>query len=220
MTTAANSIEFSLSRGQSPDGVDYQILGITLSQQIISPEDLGTIELPRGIDTRMGVILDGRGPIWLYGYLIHELHPTAWVACHDPRLGAVVVATHVKGVAVGQVIRLGSGGDRLHPALMVVGPPDSGKSVFSHRLFQTLLSSYPNIYLQRANWDGEGNYTLELPPDLDPEVFKAANKGQLTDSFFSLPFWSNFVITSAKRLNNCGCGGNGAAGETADFRGL
>ena len=103
---------------------------------------------------------------------------------------------------------------------MVVGPPDSGKSVFSHRLFQTLLSSYPNIYLQRANWDGEGNYTLELPPDLDPEVFKAANKGQLTDSFFSLPFWSNFVITSAKRLNNCGCGGNGAAGETADFRGL
>lgn len=192
VTTAARGIQFSLSRGQSPDGVEYQVLGIKLTQQIVSPEDLGTIELPQGIDTRIGVILDGRGPIWLYGYLIHELHPTAWVACNDPRLGAVVVATHRKGVAVGQVIELGQGGDRLHPALMVVGPPDSGKSVFSHCLFQTLLTVNPNVYLQRANWDGEGNYTLELPPGEDPERFKAANKGRLTDNFF--PYHSGAIL--------------------------
>lgn len=192
MTTGSIGIEFQLRRGQSPQGLDYQVLQIQLTDSIVGPDELGAIALPKGIDTRIGVILDGRAPIWLYGYLIHELHPTAWVACHDPRLGGVVVATHVKGVQVGEVIPLLPDGDRLHPALMVVGPPDSGKSVFSHRLFQTLLANYPNIYLQRANWDGEGNYTLELPPDQDPEVFKAANKGGLTERFF--PYHANSIL--------------------------
>jgi CRISPR-associated protein, Csx3 family len=42
-----------------------------------------------------GIVIEGRGAIWLYGYLVHECHPAAWVGCYDPRLdGAVVVATH------------------------------------------------------------------------------------------------------------------------------
>jgi CRISPR-associated protein Csx3 len=192
--TTNRGVQFKLSRGRTREGLDYQVLAIELTRpdRLVSPEDLGAIELPPGIDTRVGVAIDGRGPIWLYGYLIHELHPTAWVACNDPRIGAIVVATHTKGVRVGQILQLGQVTDTLNPALMVVGPPDSGKSVFSHRLFQSLIEVNSNIYLQRANWDGEGNYTLELPPDLDAEGFKATNKGGLSDRFF--PYHARAIL--------------------------
>ena len=42
------------------------------------------------------MIVEGRAPIWRYGMALHRLHasPVAAVALYDPRLGAVVVATH------------------------------------------------------------------------------------------------------------------------------
>lgn len=53
----------------------------------------------------LGVVLSGRGPIWLYAYLTHYYHPTAWVATYDPRLsGAVVVQSHHPDYNVGDVI--------------------------------------------------------------------------------------------------------------------
>lgn len=131
--------------------------------------------------------------MWLYTYLVHECHPTVWVACFDPRLGAVVTTTHSKLVSIGQVIPLDElnlelslvGFNQLGPALLVVGPPDSGKSVLSHQLFVTLVKDDPDIYLQRAHWDGEGNWILELPENTaEREAFKLANKGTLTERFF------------------------------------
>ena len=52
------------------------------------------------------VIVEGRAPIWRYGMALHLLHasPAAAVAFYDPRLGAVVVATHSREWAVGQVV--------------------------------------------------------------------------------------------------------------------
>ena len=74
----------------------------------IEPRDLKKIE-PPPVDLGRGVVLSGRGPIWLYGFLIHHYHPAAWVATFDPRLkGAVVVQSHVKGVSEGDVIPVGS----------------------------------------------------------------------------------------------------------------
>ena len=75
----------------------------------------------------------------------------------------------------------------LGAGLLVVGPPDSGKSVLSHQIFSTLVRDYPNIYLQRAHWDEEGNWILELPEsatDEERETLKRANKGTLTENFF------------------------------------
>lgn len=180
-------IALSLSSHQTPQGLPYQRLAIDLTRKdrIIEPTALAAIELPPGIDTTQGVVITGRAPIWLYATLVHELHPTAWVACHDPRLGAVVVATHSTQVDMGQVIQLEPPAPTgLGPAVMVVGPPDSGKSVLSHALFQALIATNPNIYLQRANWDGEGNYVLELPAEIDAEVYKRQNKGGMSDRFF------------------------------------
>lgn len=52
------------------------------------------------------VVVEGRGPIWRYAMALHRLHgsPAAAVAVYDPRLGAVVVASHSPQFTEGQVI--------------------------------------------------------------------------------------------------------------------
>jgi CRISPR-associated protein Csx3 len=47
----------------------------------------------------------GRAPIWRYGMALHLLHGSSAAArAADPRLGAVVVASHSPGWVVGQVL--------------------------------------------------------------------------------------------------------------------
>ncbi|RCJ31806.1 CRISPR-associated protein Csx3 [Nostoc punctiforme NIES-2108] len=201
-----------LSESLVVQNLKYQVLSVELtsSDRLIEPQNIKNLELPSGIDTTGGVIISGRAPMWLYSYLTHALHPTAWVACYDPRLGAVVSATNSRQVCIGQVIPVSPPNGRqnhglaqekrnvetgLCPALMVVGPPDSGKSVLSHALFQALLSGHPDIYLQRAHWDGEGNYVLELSSqttDEEIESFKLRNKGALTERFF--PYHAQAIL--------------------------
>ena len=52
------------------------------------------------------VIIEGRAPIWRYGMALHLLHgsPAAAVAFYDPRLGAVVVASHSPAFHKGQIL--------------------------------------------------------------------------------------------------------------------
>jgi CRISPR-associated protein Csx3 len=195
----ASPIQLELSPPQQIAALHYQLLTIHLvsSDRLIAPEDLTDLELPSGIDTTGGIVITGRAPIWLYAHLVHELHPTAWVACFDPRLGAVVVSTHSRQTHIGQVIPLprSQGRPRLGNALMIVGPPDSGKSVLSHALFKALLQKYPDVFLQRAQWDGEGNWILELPEeatDSDREAFKLVYKGSLTQQFF--PYHAQAIL--------------------------
>ncbi|MCK9566531.1 MAG: CRISPR-associated protein Csx3 [Methanothrix sp.] len=49
------------------------------------------------------MIVEGRAPIWCYGMALHKLHPSpaTAIAFYDPRLGAVVVATHIHAVTGG-----------------------------------------------------------------------------------------------------------------------
>ena len=96
-------VTLRLSSDHQINGLAFQIIEISLDG-VATPDDLSQLRLPAGIDTRMGVILTGRAPIWLYGWLVHECHFTRWVACNDPRLGAVVVESHTPEVRVGQVI--------------------------------------------------------------------------------------------------------------------
>jgi CRISPR-associated protein Csx3 len=95
-------------------GLPYQHLHIHIATAdgLIEPADLKGLALPSGMVWSQGVVLEGKAPIWLYSYLVHECHAAVWVACFDPRLGdgtadsggAVVVATHSRQVAVGQVL--------------------------------------------------------------------------------------------------------------------
>jgi CRISPR-associated protein Csx3 len=201
------ALHLQLSDRQTYQGLTYQVLQVelTASDRLIEPQDLVDLQLPVGIDTVGGVVISGRAPVWLFAYLTSVLHPTAWVGCYDPRLGTVIVATNSRQVRVGDVISIHPDNgrksptetpitDKLSPALMIVGPPDSGKTVFSHALFQALLPNHPDIYLQRAHWDGEGNYILELDgvSDDEIEVFKAYNRGKLTPRFF--PYHADAIL--------------------------
>ncbi|MGD1932333.1 MAG: CRISPR-associated ring nuclease Crn3/Csx3 [Leptolyngbyaceae cyanobacterium] len=199
VTTLASNVHLTLSEPQTTDNLRFQLLSVALTSldRLMTPADLRSLRLPPGIDPTGGIIISGRAPIWLYAHLIHELHPTAWVACYDPRLGAVVVTTHCQQVRVGQIIplQLSQGRPRLGAALLIVGPPDSGKSVLSHALFNALIADYPDIFLQRAQWDGEGNWILELPnaaTEEDREAFKLAYKGELTDTFY--PYQAQAIL--------------------------
>jgi CRISPR-associated protein Csx3 len=76
---------------------------IGVSAPITPAEPLPPLpEIPRG----SLVIVEGRAPIWRYGMALHLLHgsPAAAIAFYDPRLGAVVVASHSREWTVGDVI--------------------------------------------------------------------------------------------------------------------
>lgn len=72
---------------------------------VLEPEDLLSIK-PPAVNGAKGVILSGRGPIWLYCFLTHFYHPTKFVATYDPRLeGAVIVERHAPEYNVGSVLK-------------------------------------------------------------------------------------------------------------------
>ncbi|WP_253188380.1 CRISPR-associated ring nuclease Crn3/Csx3 [Leptolyngbya sp. 'hensonii'] len=104
------AIELTCISHRTASGLAYQHLHIHLAAEdgLIEPEDLKGLVVPDTIVWSQGVVIEGKAPIWLYGYLVHACHPAAWVACYDPRLGdgggAVVVATHARQVKVGEVL--------------------------------------------------------------------------------------------------------------------
>lgn len=72
----------------------------------ISPEEAlpEVPEIPRGSI----VVVEGRAPIWRYGMAFHRLHgsPAAAIAVYDPRLGAVIIATHNPAIREGQIFNI------------------------------------------------------------------------------------------------------------------
>ena len=83
---------------------DYTLVSFEIPD-VLAPEDLFTLS-PPAVNGTKGVILSGRGPIWLYCFLTHFYHPTKFVATYDPRLeGAVIVERHAAEYKVGWVIK-------------------------------------------------------------------------------------------------------------------
>lgn len=104
-----NAIHLTIIPNTTESGIPYQHLHIQIADDvnnIIVPNDLKGLKLPKEIDYSKGVVIEGKAPIWLYGYLVHECHPFSWVGCYDPRLGAVVVATHTRDVNIAQVLKI------------------------------------------------------------------------------------------------------------------
>ncbi len=82
---------------------DYSVVSFKLDEAV-TPATLKSLDPPQ-VNCQKGVVLSGRGPIWLYGYLIHHYHPTPWVATFDPRLNAgVVVESHVTDIRPGDLV--------------------------------------------------------------------------------------------------------------------
>lgn len=84
---------------------EYTIIHFELKESI-TPEALKNMEPPR-VNGRKGVVLSGRGPIWLYCFLTHYYHPTKFIATYDPRLGgAVIVESHSSQHKIGETLKI------------------------------------------------------------------------------------------------------------------
>jgi CRISPR-associated protein Csx3 len=88
---------------------DYEIIfyHIGTDKPITPTEPLPVLpEIPRG----SLVVIEGRAPIWRYGLAFHKLHgsPAFAIAVFDPRLGAIVVASHSPLFEEGAVIDVGN----------------------------------------------------------------------------------------------------------------
>ena len=84
---------------------NYIIVHFELKDSI-TPEFLKVLKPPE-VKGVKGVVLSGRGPIWLYCYLVHYYHPTKFIATYDPRLGgAVITESHDQRYKIGEVIKI------------------------------------------------------------------------------------------------------------------
>lgn len=144
---------------------DYQILAVTYlpPNQPIQPHEIADLVLPPQLDLSREVILFGQVPIWVYGAMSDRCQKAPWIGYFAAlEKEAVVVWSRVPDKAPGDVIAI-----NLYrapcPAILIGGPPDSGKSVLSSALRRSLQQQCPQlqVFLHRANWDGEGNWSRE-----------------------------------------------------------
>lgn len=89
---------------KSSEYLDLVLFEFSIQGGVCSPEDLKSLDFPP-IPRGKGVVISGRGPVWLFGALVHHFHPTPFVATFDPNQnGGVIVQSHSKNWAVGDVI--------------------------------------------------------------------------------------------------------------------
>ncbi|MGE3613751.1 MAG: CRISPR-associated ring nuclease Crn3/Csx3 [Sulfurimonas sp.] len=81
------------------------LIAFEIEGGITDPKEVFSTPLP-DVPQNMGVILSGRGPIWLYARLVHHFHPARWVAIHDPRIGYIIVQSHVKERHEGEILEV------------------------------------------------------------------------------------------------------------------
>lgn len=156
-----------LGKATSPepnsDQSQYQTLSITQRApwQPILPEQLRAFTLPSTLDLSREVVLYGPLPNWLYGRLVNLCGAAPWIGCYNgPAGGIVVIHSRVATPVVGDRIPIWQNQSPC-PAILIGGPPNSGKSVFSNALRSQLIQAHRRTYLHRASWDGEGNWAYE-----------------------------------------------------------
>jgi CRISPR-associated protein Csx3 len=86
---------------------NFSLIEFIIDGGVCEPSDLTDLT-PPDVDGTKGVIISGRGPVWLYAALAHHYHTTQWVATFDPRLGGAVVTSRHSRTAppVGSVVEL------------------------------------------------------------------------------------------------------------------
>ncbi|RLI76052.1 CRISPR-associated protein Csx3 [Archaeoglobales archaeon] len=89
---------------------DFVLVDIAIGGNgLIAPEELSELisVVEKAVSNAYfgkGVVISGRLPIWAHSALAHTFHGAKWVAHFDPRLGAVVSATHDTTKPIGTVI--------------------------------------------------------------------------------------------------------------------
>ena len=211
-----------------PANKNFQILEIELkSNGQIEPEDLKNLKLPKALDFTKGVIIFGKAPVWLFAFLSHELHIAKWVATFDPRIGAIVVQSHgVHSPQKGEIILPGIINMYLSKedskkkinkpkkpqkakVISIVGPANSGKSVFIKELRKELNKTLgqkfrKEFFIIRACPDGEGDWFGDINPE---EGKQFRHKKIFDDDFVNRIVQDLKNIKESKKYILVDCGG-------------
>jgi len=98
------AVKFTVSPVRSHENLQFVVIGFEIEGGIIEPTELSSLTPPQ-IPAGCGVLLSGRGPVWLYSFLTHWYHPALFIAVFDPRFKAgVVTESHTKKVKPGDLI--------------------------------------------------------------------------------------------------------------------
>ena len=94
-----NKINFNVDEKEEYTFVSFEI-------PTSSPPKIYQRFSPPAVNGAKGVVLSGRGPIWLYCFLTHFYHPTKFIATYDTRLeGAVIVERHAVEYQIGSILK-------------------------------------------------------------------------------------------------------------------
>jgi CRISPR-associated protein Csx3 len=123
MNNLVNSKD-NFSKSNNDDFIEFEIKKVSnevvmihfILKRELEPEDLKKISPPDPIKNNFSdktIILSGRGPIWLYGFLIHYYHPVKAISIFDPRYNAaIIIESHFKKYKVGDIIKTDLKGER------------------------------------------------------------------------------------------------------------
>jgi len=181
---SSNQLQLIVTQFPCHNGNRYQCLEIGISG-ILKPDILSELELPKNLDLNQGIVLWGAAPVWLYAYLVKRCQSVPWIGCYNLELGGfVVVASRCTHMVVGEVFELINKSQC--SAILIGGPPNSGKSVLSHALDYTLNQQLPdkNIHLHRAQWDGEGSWYAQMKNRSLADGLNKRSRAKETERFF------------------------------------
>lgn len=128
----------------------------------IAPQTLSTLCLPKELDLSREIVLYGSASTWLYCYLVERCQEAPCIACHNIWNGAVIVESKDRDFPIGHSFKLV---EKIPGSTIIIGGiPDSGKSVLTYALEQTLNhNGYNNrVHTLRAHWDGHGDWYLSM----------------------------------------------------------
>lgn len=97
---------FPIEGAPSVNVVAFSIEGGVLTPEELKQIDESLREMADKVDTTKPVIVTGRGPHWLYGVILHNLHFLPEVAVWDPRIGGGVIVHSSKESRLGMVMGL------------------------------------------------------------------------------------------------------------------
>lgn len=180
-------LQLTVTTVTARDGTSYQCLEIDISVPKLEPITLSELELPAALNLSQGVVLWGSAPIWLYSHLVKRCLSLgmAWVGTYDLSTGSVVVvASRCPQMVPGDAYPLINKSQS--SAILIGGPPNSGKSVLCYALDYTLNHNSPirNIHLHRAQWDGEGNWFAEMENRPLAEELSKRSRTKGSERFF------------------------------------
>ncbi|MGB3401206.1 MAG: CRISPR-associated protein Csx3 [Microcoleaceae cyanobacterium] len=173
-------VEFHVTESSTPDG-NYQTLKMSEPRELIQPSTLEELELPSELDLDREIILYNIKPSWLCSHLTILCKTAPWVAYYDINIKkGIVVYSRVSTFEIGDTIPINTNRNP-GTAILIGGPPESGKSVLSYALFQALRDQKYNlnVFLKSANWDGEGKWMFEMIQGAIADQLKERNTRRL-----------------------------------------